>query len=224
MFYVGFEPVNVISDISDDVAGIVGNEWRQIHCKPEVGGFVGGMAFKERRIGKTTALHGEIVAFPPRDLAVEDAIKSAGQVFMGTDIKADFRVVRHPVEVAPDFAAIEFLRTIRLWQCANRLNHVHDDGNVGVMFVGRVMGVNDLRRHPRENLDEIVAERSIGGILHHFTGVIELDHRTVTTDNSGGVLFPASDGHHLVVGEVRVRSGARASAAVGAGDTAETQL
>ena len=60
-------------------------------------------------------------------------------------VKGDFILIHHPIEVAPDFTAVEFFGSFHFRQAANGGDDAPGNGYVGIMLVSQIMGVNKSR-------------------------------------------------------------------------------
>ena len=92
---------------------------------------------------------------------------------------------------------------------------------MGVVFIRRIVGVNDLGAGSFEDGFEIIFQGGIGRAFHRAAGVAELEHRRISADQGGGVLFLRAYFHHGLIGDTGIRAGAGTACAVGAGDAAE---
>lgn len=155
---------------------------------------------------------------------MEDFIQLLGKIVVVGVIKGDFIRGEHPVEVAPHFAAEELFGMNVFREGAKSGDDGGGDGDVGVVFVGEVVGVDGVRLCGFDDLAEFGNEGGIGGVFDGGTGVVELPLGGVFADFSSLGLFFGSGGFHLVVGEVCEGAGAGAAAAVAAGDAAEPMV
>ena len=218
---VGFEAIDKPGDIVDDVEGIIEDERREIDSEGQARRLIDAVAVEKSSVGVSATDDGEIVAFSSADLGGEEAIEVSGEGVVSADVVSDFFLIEHPIEAAPDFATVDGLRAERFWEGSNRLNDWDDYGDMGGMFVGGIMGVDDFGGGGDEDLGEVLLEAEIGGIAGDGAGVAELEHGGVVAEPSGGPLFVAAFGDHLGIGEGGIRTGAGASGAVGAGDATE---
>ena len=179
------------------------------------------MAVEKSSIGVATTDHREIVALASVDLGGEEAIDLSGEGVVPADIVSYFFLIEHPIEAAPDFATVDGFGAERLWEGSNRLNDWDDYGDMGGMFVGGIMGVDDVGGGGDEDLGEVFLEAEIGGVAGDGAGVAELEHGGVVAEASGGTLFGAAFGDHFGIGEGSIGTGAGAAGAVGAGDATE---
>lgn len=142
------------------------------------------------------------------------------------DVQRDFRFVfvEHPIEPAPDLAAVNFLGSTRFWQRANGLDRSKRHRDMCVVLIGQVLGVDDFRPSDIKDRGETISQRCILRILDDFARKAELPHRRVVPKMRGFVLFFSADRLHIVVQKVRVFSFARAPTTVRAGDAAEPIL
>ena len=179
------------------------------------------MRFEERGIRAAAAKDSEVVAFATGDLRVEDTVERGRQVVAGAHIVNDLFGITHPVEIAPDFAAVDDLGTLFRRQGAHRLDGGHGHADVGVVFVGGIVGVNHARAGGAQHFEQVVAQRGAVRVLNRGARVVELDHRSELANGRSEVLFLAANCLHLVIGKLRVGTGARTAGAIGAGHPGE---
>ena len=179
------------------------------------------MAVEKSSIGVATTDHREIVALASVDLGGEEAIDLSGEGVVPADIVSYFFLIEHPIEAAPDFATVDSLWAERFWEGSNSLNHSDDHGDMGGMFVGWIMGVDDAGGGGDKDLGEVFLKAEVGGIAGDGTGVAELENGGVVAETSGGALFGAPFGDHFGIGERGIMTGACAACAVGTGDATE---
>ena len=140
---------------------------------------------------------------------------------MATDIVHDFLRIAQPVEIAPDFTTVHRLGTLVARQFADRLEDRHHYGDVRVMFVGRIVRVNNSGVRGREDRDQIFLQTRILRVLHHVAPVIELNHRCVAPHDRRVPLLFAAHLHHFIVGELRIPSATRTARTIRAGNATE---
>jgi len=218
---IGFKAIDKAGDIVDDVERIIEDERREIDSEGQARRLIDAVAVEKSSVGVSATDDGEIVAFSSADLGGEEAIELGGEGIVSADVVSDFLFIGHPIEAAPDFATVDGLWAERFWEGSNRLNDWDDYGDMGGMFVGGIMGVDDAGGGGDEDLGEVLLEAEIGGIAGDGAGVAELEHGGVVAEASGGPLFGAPFGDHLGIGESGIRTGAGASGAVGASDATE---
>src|SRR5688572_28149960 len=78
--HVGFETVDETRDVLHDIERVVVSERGQVHRKGERVALIDAVAFEKRCIRYAPPEDGEVIAFSPGDLAVEDAIERRGEV------------------------------------------------------------------------------------------------------------------------------------------------
>ena len=218
---VGFEAIDKPGDIVDDVEGIIEDERREIDSEGQARRLIDAVAVEKSSVGVSATDDGEIVAFSSADLGGKETIDLGGEGVVSADVVSDFLLIEHPIEAAPDFATVDGFGAERMWEGSNRLNDWDDYGDMGGMFVGGIMGVDDVGGGGDEDLGEVFLEAEIGGIAGDGAGVAELEHGGVVAEASGGTLFGAAFGDHFGIGEGSIGTGAGAAGAVGAGDATE---
>ena len=197
------------------------DERGQIHGERQGVGAVGGVGIKVSGIRTAQAFFGEVVALAAADLGVEDGEQSTDQMRILVHPEHDFVLGEQPVELAPDFAAIDLLRTLLLGQRAQRFKASQKGGHMRVMAVGRVVHVNKLRLRHLEDAEDVSGDIFVTGMLHLFAGIAELDHDALFTHESGFALLLLPHILHLLIGVTGIRSFARTAGTVGNDDTTE---
>ncbi len=97
------------------------------------------------RVRAAAAHRGEIVALATADLRVEHAQQRHLQALVFRQVEPDLVRIDHPVQVAPDFAAVDVLRAVGFRQLAQRLDHFDRHADVGGVLVGKIVRVDHLR-------------------------------------------------------------------------------
>ena len=182
------------------------------------------MRLAEGGISRPPADDGEVVAFPASDLRGEDFVQGLGEFRTLRDGHRGLLGVHQPVEVTPDFTAVDFLRTVGLGQTAERFQAAEGAPDMRVMLVGEVMEIDDLRSAGFEEAEEVIADDRLAGVTYRFARMAELSHEAVLADHCGGVLLADTFRGDLVVGPILELAGAGASAPVGDGHSAEPAI
>ena len=180
-------------DEAGDVERLVADERRQVHGEPELFGRVGLVRLEIAGVGPAPAGRGQVVALAALDLGVVDADEAHGQALAAADVERDLVVVVHPVEPAPDLAAVDGRRPLVGLELAQGGQGREGDGDVGVVLVGRVVGVDDLGPRRPEDLDQVGPEPARADVLDLGARVVELDEDAVVAED-GRLLLLACAG------------------------------
>lgn len=105
---------------------------------------VDGVCVVEGGVGCAASDDGVAVVFASGDLGVEAVVEFLGEFGVVADVECDFVFVGEPVEVAPDFAAVDFFGSGVGWDASDGFDGGEEDGDVGAVFVGGVVGVEDV--------------------------------------------------------------------------------
>ena len=124
------------------------------------------MGVAKGRVGRAAAEDGEVVAFAPCNLRGEHFVEGASQFWAVRDGHGCLLAVDQPIEVAPDFAAVNHLRPFGLRQLAQGLDAAERAADMGVMFIGEVMQVDDFRSARFEDAAEVVADGGLLGVAN----------------------------------------------------------
>ncbi len=139
------------TDEIGDVGGGIGDEWGEIDSENDLRGGIGGMRIEEGGVCGASANDGEIVALPTSNLGIEHSIDGGGEVVAATDVHEDFLIVWQPIEISPDLAAYDLAGALVLGKLAHGLDGGDGDTDMGIVFIGGVVSVNDLGLSGAEN-------------------------------------------------------------------------
>ncbi len=120
------EALDVLLDEGGHVFGGVGDEGGKVDAEGEAESLVDAVGFEVGGVGAAAAQTGQVVALAAGDLRVEDSQQGGLQVFVGGQVEVDFIAVQQPIQIAPDFAAVEFLRPFGGGQAADGGNRPAD--------------------------------------------------------------------------------------------------
>ena len=163
-----------------------------------VRGVIGGM-------GAPASHRRQVVALAAADLRVEDAQQRRLEIFVRGTVKGDFIRIHHPIEIAPDFAAVEMLRAVLFRQAADRFDHSERHRHVRVVLVGEVVRVHDLGPGCLEQQHQVFHRLLVGAILYDLAWIIQDHLGRILADHSGLSLLFEPDQAHLVVGIILVQ-------------------
>jgi hypothetical protein len=168
----------------------------------------------ESGIGDTATTDGLRIIFACIDLGGKDPIEAFRESVSFDEGKGDSVLFEDPVEATPDLAAIEFFRLLRGREGLEKLDQGKNNGEVGRMFVERVVGIEGMGVAKREESMDVLNpfflfEGEItfddrGGVLKHEEGV-------VLSDSCGFLLFIDPNFDHLFGGHSGERAGFNAS-------------
>jgi hypothetical protein len=120
------------------------------------------------------------------------------------------------------FTAVKALGSRIAWQLPQGADDSQGCGNVRIVLVGEVVGVNHLWLGRRDDSLQVFHDGNVSRILDCAAGVIKEDVRGVIADESGFLLFLAPDSLHFLVRVISVETLARAAAAVSGRHSGET--
>jgi hypothetical protein len=177
--------------------------------------------FEVGSVGAASPHGSQVVALATRDLRVIDAEESRLEALMLSEVHTDLVGIEQPIEGAPDLTAEELLGALRTRQAADGGNGTKGSGDVGVMLVGEVMGV-DLTRMRSLKQERKVLDRLLGGgILEDAARIVEHYLRGVLADLRGLALLFEPNQAHLLIGVGLVEAVAGRAAAVSSDHTGE---
>ena len=179
------------------------------------------MRLTEGGVGRAASDDGEVVAFAAGDLGGEDLVQGPGEFGALRDGHRGLLGVDQPIEVAPDFAAVDLLGSVGLGQEADGLDAAKRAADVGVMLIRQIVQVDHFGPGGFQDVKELAADGGLAGVADRGARVAQLGHEGVLSDHGGGVLFADAFGGDLVVGPVLELAGAAAAASVGDGHPAE---
>ena len=209
-------------DVIGEAEGVVFEEGGEVEGEGEAFGAVGMVGLAEGGVCGLAGDDGLGVVFTARDLGIERGVELFGELRVGAGVEGDFLFVVEPIEVAPDFAGVEFAGACVGREAAAGFEGSLANGEVGGVFVGGVMGVANFGLALKEAVFELGdAGLAVLGIFDGGAGVVEAFDEAVLREVGGADLFLLSAGDKLGVAIIGVGAGAGTTRAVGADDAAK---
>ena len=159
--HICLEAVDGTEDVVDNVAVGICDEWREIHGVSNGARGVRVVGVQKSGIGAMTACHGEVVALASGDLGVKQAVQGHGETVVTSEVEQDFFLIDQPVQISPDFAAIDGAWTLGRREFTHGLQGGNDHADMRIVLVRRIVGVNDFRLCEPQDVEEVLLEAGL---------------------------------------------------------------
>jgi len=231
---LGFDSVNPGEGLFLKFTGQTGDKLREsefgifqqgfeIQSQHDLLSLVGCVGIGKSGLGAASAGGGEVVAFAVH-LGAKDPEQGRAEVGGGGTGQTDHPFRRNPVEIAPDFAAVDFGGTIGGRELAEGREAGEKHSNVGFMAIRGVVEIDDFGFCVLENLKQIGGQGVSARATNFGAGVGELENGGIIAQNSRiSLLFPPGFDEFSRRKFFR-GTGAGRPGAVGGDDTGEAEI
>ena len=186
-------------------------------------GLVGRVGIRQGRLGPSATGGGEVIAFAVH-LGAKNPEQGRAEVGGGGTGQTDHPFRRNPVEIAPDFAAVDFGGTIGGRKLAEGREAGEKHSNVGFMAIRGVVEIDDFGFCVLKNLKQVGGQGVSARATNFVAGVGELEDGGIPAQNSRiSLLFPPVF-DEFSRGKFFRGTGAGRPGAVGGDDTGETEI
>jgi len=202
--------------------GIVLGQWCQVHREPELIHGIDCVALVKGGVGSAATDDGFSVVFAPRYLRFKAGVELFREFGMSAYIKGYFVLRCEPVEIAPNFAAVDFLWAGVGRQPPQCIDHREKYSDMSRVSVGGIVGIQHFGLGFEQKVLEPVDQKHAGRRIFYLgTREGRLRDKTVIADPGGFLLFFQADRLHFVICLTRKGTCAGAPASIGASCSAK---
>lgn len=160
------------------------NKRRQVYGQGDHFRVIRALSFVKGGVRTAAPDHREVIALTSVNLTAENAIEGRSKLFIVAAIQTDSIVRAEPIQISPNFASVNFLRTAIGGQRTQRINGAQARRDMRVMAIGRIVRINGLRMRISENLIQQTPRSVVLWIFELRAGKSELDNHGIAAELS----------------------------------------
>jgi hypothetical protein len=162
---------------------------REVHSPDDGAVLIGPVNVRKHGVRAAPAERPCVEAFVALELRAEHPNQAGFELLAISEGHGELRTIGQPVEVAPHFATDDFPRPFSVVEPSACGDDRQGDGDVRVVGVGEVVGVEDFGGRGAKHRDEVLNECGFGDVLYRSARMVEKHERSVLAELGCPLLF-----------------------------------